>query len=148
MTGMTTPNGQAKAKWLRNHVALFHSKGYIHFLVRSVGRKEGWKEGGRKEREWGRKGRQGSPSKEQWWSLNLCFVLPSTSELSMSIRLEPGSFLHFNVVLGIEMKCWFHHKPAWKQVHYIIHIFILAEITFQLFICFDVSLLQETIAWK
>lgn len=26
------------------------------------------------------------------------------------------------------------------------HIFILAEITFQLFICFDVDLLQETIA--
>ena len=25
---------------------------------------------------------------------------------------------------------------------------MLAEITFQLFLCFDVNLLQETIAWK
>lgn len=135
-----------KAKWLRNHVALFHWKDHIVFAVRSL---KGWKEAGKEEgREEGgkKKGCRSPPIyRHGFWTCALFYHRFQNSPCLFYLSL-----VHFciSILWCSKMKCWFHRKPTQKQLHYIIHTSMLAEITFQLFLCFDVNLLQETIAWK
>lgn len=124
-------------------VTLFFSK----VCWRKERRKEGRSKRGKREG-----GREGGEARQNYgdglWIDALFSHQRQNFPCSLYLSLVHFCILLFYTVLCIKMKCWFHHKPAWKQVHYTIHIFILAEITFQLFICFDINLLQETVAWK